>query len=307
MARFPPLAALRAFESAARHRSFTKAASELFLTQSAVSRHVRNIEEFFGFPLFERKHRSVVLTPEGETYMRELVEAFSRIDLATRRIKHSDSQDILNIHAYTTFAMQWLIPRLRAFHDANPEINVQLTASVQPIDLEKENIHCAIRTQPADWGAGIRADKLFDSLLIPVCSPHFELATWPNVQPSDLQRVTLLHSLSRAADWRIWLQSVGSDIVDANSGMKFESSAMAYLAAQKGMGVAIAQRFLVQDELRMGTLKQIFPQAVRSDRTYYFLSSPRYIGHAALETFRGWLLSELPLKRDMASETTKES
>jgi len=293
MSRFPPLAALRAFESAARHRSFTKAGEELFLTQSAVSRHVRNIEEYFGVPLFFRNHRAVTLTPEGEMYMRELVEAFSRIDLATRRVKHSGRQDILNLHAYTTFAMQWLIPRLKKFHDTNPEVDVRLTASVQPIDFKRDDIHCAIRTAPGDWGREIRADKLFDSWLIPVGAPHAE-AEWPLRQPGDLRHVTLLHSLARAGDWRLWLDAAGEHDVDADRGLKFESSAMAYLAAQQGIGIAIAQSFLVQEELRKGSLVQIFPQTTRSDRTYYFLSSPRYLGHFALEVFREWLLAELP-------------
>jgi len=293
MSRFPPLAALRAFESAARHRSFTKAGEELFLTQSAVSRHVRNVEEYFGVPLFFRNHRAVTLTPEGEMYMRELVEAFSRIDLATRRVKHSGRQDILNVHAYTTFAMQWLIPRLKKFHDTNPEVDVRLTASVQPIDFDRADLHCAIRTAPGDWGGEIRADKLFDSWLIPVGAPNAE-AEWTLRQPGDLRHATLLHSLARAGDWRLWLDAAGEPGIDADRGLKFESSAMAYLAAQQGMGIAIAQSFLVQDELRKGSLVRIFPQTTRSDRTYYFLSSPRYLGHSALEVFREWLLTELP-------------
>jgi LysR family glycine cleavage system transcriptional activator len=294
MSRLPPLSALRAFESAARHRSFTKAAAELFLTQSAVSRHVRNLEDYFGTPLFFRNHRAITPTPEGETYMREIVAAFSRIDLATRRIRHAGRQDILNIHAYTTFAIQWLIPRLKKFQDVNPEIDVRLTASVHPIDFDHNDMHGAIRTSHGDWGGEIRADKLFDSWLIPVASPTLVTTGLQLQQPGDLQYATLLHSLSRAADWKIWLDKVGADNVDAHRGMKFESSAMAYLAAQQGLGVAMAQSFLVQDELRKGSLVRVFPQTARSDRTYFFLSSPKHIGHTALETFRSWLLEELP-------------
>lgn len=291
MSRSPPLAALRAFEAAARHRSFTKAGEELFLTQSAISRHVRNIEDYFGVPMFFRSHRAITLTPEGDQYMRELVDAFARIDLATRRVKHAGRQDILTVHVYTTFAMQWLIPRLKRFQDTNPEVDVRMTASLQPVDFNHDNIHCAIRTSPNDWGKSVRADKLFDSWLIPVGAP----ATVAGLrEPRDLRNATLLHSLARIGDWRLWLNAAGAADIDADRGLKFESSAMAYLAAAKGMGIAMAQGFLVQDELRRGSLLKVFPQTVQSDRTYYLLSSPRYLGHPALEVFRDWLLAELP-------------
>jgi len=294
MSRLPPLNALRAFEAAARHRSFTKAAEELCLTQSAISRHVRNLEDLFGIQLFYRHHRAVTLTPGGQMYMHEVVEAFSRIDLATRRIKSVGRQNILNLHVYTTFAIHWLIPRLKKFKDMNPEIDLRLTASVAPLDFDHNDIHAAIRTTAGNWEDGIRADKLFDSWLIPVGGSGASLEKWALREPNDLRHTTLLHSLSRAADWSVWLKSVGANDVDPEGGSRFESSAMAYLAAQEGMGIAIAQSFLVQEELRRGSLTQVFPHSTRSDRTYYLLSSPRHVGASALEVFRTWLLAELP-------------
>lgn len=303
MARLPPLTALRAFESAARHQSFTKAAQELYLTQSAVSRHVRNLEESFGIPLFYRDHRAVTLTPEGEAYMHEVVEAFARIDLATRKLKSSGRRNVLKLQAYTTFAMNWLIPRLRRFQDLNPEIDVRLTASVEPVDFDHSDIHAAIRTCTGPWQAGVRGDKLFDSWLIAVGGPQ-SLADHASLrQPSDLRHVTLLHSLARPADWSVWLRSAGAEDVDPDKGMKFESSAMAYLAAQQGLGIAIAQSVLVQEELRKGTLIQVFPHIARSDRTYYLLSSPRHVGDPALDLFRKWLLAELPQETDAPAPT----
>jgi LysR family glycine cleavage system transcriptional activator len=294
MSRLPPLSALRAFAAAARHRSFTKAAHELHLTQSAVSRHVRNLEVDLGCDLFVRGHRSIALTAEGQSYMRELVTAFARMDLATRRIRHAGRQDVLNIHAYTTFAMQWLIPRLKRFQNLNPEIDVRLTASVQPIDLYQSEVHGAIRTKQDEWDPEIRADRLFASWLIPIASTTVAGQLLHLEHPNDLQHHILLHALSRMGDWKRWLDHVGADRVDPMRGLRFESSSMAYLAAQRGLGVAIAQRFLVQEELRNGSLVQVLPQTVRSDRTYYFLTAPQHVGHSALETFRAWLLDELP-------------
>ncbi|MGP1614222.1 MAG: transcriptional regulator GcvA [Pollutimonas bauzanensis] len=293
MSRLPPLTALRAFESAARNQSFTKAAQELFLTQSAISRHIRNLEELFGMPLFYRSHRMVTLTPEGHTYMHELVGAFARIDLATRKLRSSGKQNVLNLHAYTSFAMNWLIPRLPKFLSVNPEIDVRLTASTAPLDFDQSDIHAAIRTIPGDLKEGVRADKLFNSWLIAVGGPREILSRWPLNHPGDLRNVTLLHSLARPDDWNVWLKSVGVHDINPAKGMKFESSAMAYLAAQQGLGIAIAQNFLVQDDLRKGLLTQVFPNTELSDRSYYLLSSPRHEGSSALETFRQWLLAEI--------------
>jgi len=293
MAKLPPLTSLRAFESAARNQSFTKAAQELFLTQSAVSRHIRNLEEYFGVPLFYRGHRTVTLTPDGHAYMNEVVEAFARIDLATRKLRSSGRQNILNLHSYSSFAMHWLIPRLRKFQDIHPEIDVRLTASTAPLDFDQSDIHAAIRTRPGNVKGDVRIEKLFDSWLIAVGGSEKMLARWPLATPRDLQKATLLHSLARPDDWNVWLQSAGVDNVDPTHGMKFESSAMAYLAAQQGMGIAIAQSFLVQDALHVGLLTQVFPHQAPSDRSYYLLSSPRHIGDSALETFRQWLLTEV--------------
>lgn len=295
VARLPPLSSLRAFECAARHRSFTKAAEELHVTQSAISRHIRALEEWLDVPLFYRNHRAIALTPEGEIYMRELVSAFSHMDLATRRVKRSGHQDILHIHTYATIAMRWLIPRLKRFQKDNPEIDVRLTASTRPIDFEHDEIHGAIRTGPPGWGENVRMDQLFETTIVPVCMPALSHEPWPLRSPSDLLHTTLLHSLARPDDWALWLREVdAAEVVDAERGLKFESSIMSYLAAQQGLGVAIAQKFLVEDDLAANILVQPFPIEVKSDRTYYFLSSPRYQGSTALELFRTWLLNELP-------------
>lgn len=293
IARLPPLTALRAFESAARNRSFTKAAQELFLTQSAISRHVRNLEELFGIPLFYRNHRAVTLTPDGEAYMRDVVDAFARIDLATRRLRYSGRQNVLNLQAFSTFAMYWLIPRLGRFQEINPEIEVRLTASVAPLDFEHSDIHASIRAVNERVDDSIRSDKLFDYRLIAVGAPSVASGAWPLRVPADLRNATLLHLLARPEDWGVWLHAVGADDIPLEGGMKFESSAMAYRAAEQGLGVALAQSFLIEEELATGTLRRIFPHEVPSERTYYLMSSPRHCGDPALELFRKWLLDEI--------------
>lgn len=296
MTRLPPLTALKAFESAARNQSFTKAAQELFLTQSAISRHIRNLETLYGVPLFYRDHRAVTLTPEGKAYMREVVEAFSIIDLATRKLRFSGRQNVLNLQVYSTFAMHWLIPRLGKFLEINPEIDLRLTASVAPVDFEHSDVHACIRTIVGPPDESIRSDRLFDYSLIAVGGPDAASGKWSLRDPADLRHVTLLHSLARPRDWEVWLSAVGVAGVSPDRGMKFESSAMAYLAAQQGLGIAIAQSFLIQEEMRKGLLTQVFPHEVPSERTYYLLTSPRHVGDTALELLRDWLFAQLPVE-----------
>jgi LysR family glycine cleavage system transcriptional activator len=236
----------------------------------------------------------VTLTPDGEAYMREVVEAFAKIDLATRKLKFSGRQNILNLQAYSTFAMHWLIPRLGKFQEINPEIDVRLTASVAPVDFEHSDIHASIRALSGRVdGDDVRADELFDYRLIAVGGPAESVAKWRLREPGDLRNATLLHSLARPEDWSVWLDAVGASEVLTDRGMKFESSAMAYLAAKQGLGIAIAQSFLVQEDIRRGALTQVFPHEVPSQRKYYLLSSPRHAGDTALELFRTWLLEEM--------------
>ncbi|SMF35523.1 LysR family transcriptional regulator, glycine cleavage system transcriptional activator [Tistlia consotensis] len=286
----PPLTALRTFEVAARHLSFTKAAEELCVTQSAVSRQIRVLEDFLEIRLFERRHRAVVLTADGEHYKRDLSQLFAQLDRATRRLSRRQTREILNIQAYTTFAMRWLIPRLKRFQDQNPDIRVHLTASLQPVDFANSDIHGAVRGGYGEWP--YRADRLCDTYIVPVCCPSLAEQPWPLREPRDLVHATLLHSFGRPSDWSDWFRGVGLPEIGAEQGHRFESSSMAYQAAQLGLGVAIGQRFLVEDDLRKGKLVAPFDAAVHSEETYYFLSSPRFAGAPVLELFREWLLQE---------------
>lgn len=294
MSQLPPVAALRAFEAAARHQNFTKAADELCLTQSGISRHIRNLEDWFGLPLFNRAHRAVTLTPEGEMYRRDLSEAFALIELATRRLSRSRNRERLNIRAYTTFSTHWLIPKLSAFQRKYPEIDVYLTASLESVDFARDDVHCAVRTGPANWTPNVRIDRIYEPLLFPVVAQSLLDSDWPLRHPSDLARAKLLHSLARPDDWHIWLKAAGVSDVDIDRGIKFEASSMAYQAAQEGLGVAIAQDFLVRKQLEQGTLVRPFDIQAKSDRVYYLLSSPRYEGSESLYTFREWLLQQTP-------------
>lgn len=286
----PPLSALRTFDTAARHLSFTKAAEELCVTQSAVSRQIRLLEDFLELKLFERRHRSLTLTAEGERYQRDIAGIFAQMDLATRQLRRDRRRETLKIQTYTTFTMRWLIPRLGRFHEKFPEIEVQLTASLKPVDFTNSDIHGAVRAGRGEWP--VRADKLCDTYLVPVCSPELARTAFQGEGAATLEDKPLLHSLGRPNDWQVWCKGAGMPYVDLDRGHRFESSSMSYQAALQGLGVAIGQRFLVEDDLRSGLLVAPLDLHVHSDETYYFMSSPRYAGTPRLELFREWLMEE---------------
>ncbi|MGV6873808.1 LysR family transcriptional regulator [Pseudochelatococcus sp. B33] len=297
MPKLPPLSSIRAFESAARHLSFTKAAEELNVTQSAVSRHIRHIEDWLGVALFVRKPRLLVLTPEGERYKTELADIFQRMAWATERAARG--KEILHIRSYTTFAMFWLIPRMKKFQDMHPHIDLQLTASTRPIDPEQERVHAVIRSGPGDF---YLADRLFPMALMPVCSPAVQTEFLPAGDAAELVNAPLLHSVAAPSKWPTWLEGVGLRELDTSRSLRFESSAMALVAAEKGLGVSVAQPQFVQAGLRSGALVAPLPMIVEVSKAYYIACMPQHSRSAALRSFRDWILAETVEDREMLAD-----
>jgi LysR family glycine cleavage system transcriptional activator len=200
----------------------------------------------------------------------------------------------LKIRAYTTFAMRWLIPRLSGFHAANPDVEVLLTASLDPVDFRRDDLDGAIRLGDGNW-PGTVAHRLVPNILVPVASPKLLRTGPPLRKPADLARHTLLHSIARPDDWAHWLEHAGAiDKVDAHAGMTYETSAFAYAAAAEGHGVAMAQLFLVEEDLASGKLKRPFTRALdMGDYTYYLLTPAQRRESAQMKLFRLWLLEQL--------------
>jgi len=290
MQNLPPLNALRAFEAAARRLSITAAAEELHVTPGAVSRQIRGLEETLGRQLFIRGHRQISLTAAGAEYFKAVAKAVMDLREATARLTVGDGRQKLKVRAYTTFAMRWLIPRLSGFHAANVGVEVLLTASLDPVDFDQEDIDAAIRLGPGTW-PNVTAYRLVPNVLVPVCSPGLAKKVR---KPADLAGQVLLHSIARPDDWGIWLrQGAGVKAVDPRSGMTYQSSAMAYAAALEGQGFAIAQQFLVEDDLASGKLVAPFRQRVdMGDFTYYLLTPKSRKESKSMAIFRKWLLSE---------------
>jgi LysR family glycine cleavage system transcriptional activator len=301
MDRLPPLNAIRAFESVARHLSITHAADELNVTPGAVSRQIRALEEFLGLDLFVRGHRQITLTHSGEQYFRAVARMIEDLRGATKKLMSPPLRRQIKVRAYTTFAMQWLIPRLASFHAEHPKIEVLLTASLEPVDFYKEDIDAAIRLGSGEW-PNCNCYVLSDNRLAPVCSPSL-LQHGPGLNtPADIAQYTMLHSIARPEDWRYWLEASGvSRDVDALAGMSYQSSSMVYAAAAGGQGIAMAQLFLVEKELRDGTLIRPFEQIVDMGVYTYYLLTPKHREESDdTRVFREWILEQARLTREGA-------
>src|ERR1700685_2629811 len=213
-ARLPSLNGLRAFEAAARHLSFTNAASELNVTQTAISHQIRRLEQELGIRLFVRQNRALQLTPEAREYMPGVRAALNDLRLATDRLLRKDNDHVLTVSTLASLAAKWLLPRLSAFQEAHPGIDVRITTSTALVDFRGGDVDAAIRYGRGQW-PGLRADWLMADQLFPVCSPALVTGNRPLRSPEDLAYQTLLHtSAGYGDDWRLWLTAAGlpSDI-----------------------------------------------------------------------------------------------
>lgn len=292
----PPLNALRAFEAAGRHLSFKKAATELCVTQGAISRHIMNLEAFLGVGLFVRSHRQVTLTPEGAAYLQEARDAFLRISHATARTRASPDDHTLRIKAPPTVSTRWLVPRLGRFHARHPDIAVQLTTSHDIVDFARDQIDVSLhygQEAADDW----HYERLFGEVLIPICNKKLVGGRKKRCSPGEITRHVLLHSLRRPQDWRQWLDLAGVTGYHATQELTFENSTMTYQGAIDGLGIAIAQKALVADEVASGRLVVPSTIEVRNATAYYLVFPRRSHVPAKVQAFLGWIADEAAATR----------
>jgi len=291
--RFPPLNALRTFECAGRHLSFVHAADELNVTPGAVSRQVKALEDWFGAPLFHRRHKQVLLTPLGRNYLQAVGEPLERIASATERARRERTDRPIAICCYPTFALRWLVPRWGHFYDRHPEIDVQLTTTLQPVDFTRGDVDAAVLVgKGSESWPGLEAIKLAGVDLTPVCSPALRDGASALREPGDLARCTLLHGSPRPEDWRRWLEFAHVEGIDATAGVTFDSLNLSIQAAVEGLGVAIAVLALVEDDLAAGRLVRPFAPVRRSGRPFYLVYPPDRARNRKLRHFIDWLRVE---------------
>ena len=289
----PPLNPLRVFEAVARLGSFTKAAGELHVSQSAVSRQVSIIENYLDVKLLIREQRGVTLTEIGRIYQQQIGQAFAQISAATQDLLLSSRGGPIKVRVYATFAAKWLMRRLPEFHALHPEIEVSLSTIVVPVDFAKENIDLAIQFGDGSW-SGVTCEHLFDDEIAPVCSPLLLKGNAPLKTPEDLKHCRLLHSHYRKSDWPDWLAAVGlPQLAARQNSMVFSSSVLTYQAAMDGLGVAIGQIRLLDQELEIGSLICPFDRIIRRQYAYYLLMPKRDSASKKVGLFRDWLLDEI--------------
>jgi LysR family glycine cleavage system transcriptional activator len=289
-ARLPSLNGLRAFEAAARHLSFTQAASELNVTQTAISHQIRRLEDELGVRLFMRSKDGLTLTDEGSAYFPGVRSAFLELRHSTERLQEANNQSVLTISTLVSVASKWLLPRLPSFREAHPEIDVRISALTRLVDFRKVGIDAAIRYGKGEW-PGLRADWLMSDEVFPVCSPRLLTGDKPLKTPADLVHHPLLQvSGLTANDWNDWLHAAGQPpLTTKGPRLTFDLAMMAVQTAIDGQGVCIGRSTYVDDDLRAGRLVAPFDLRLKSDSGFYFVTPHENANSKKVVAFRQWL------------------
>jgi LysR family glycine cleavage system transcriptional activator len=279
---------VKAFEAAARHLSFTRAAEELFVTQAAVSHQIKALEDFLGLKLFRRKNRSLLLTEEGQSYFLDIKDIFIELGEATNRLLARSAVGSLTVSMSPSFAIQWLVPRLAKFSEKNPDIDVRIKAVDSDASSLTDDVDVAIYYGQGNW-PGLRADKLRNEVLIPVCSPLLLNGPKPLSQPSDLKFHTLLHDSSRQ-DWQAWFRQCGVTDINVNQGPIFSHSSLVLQAAAHGQGVALGYSVLARPDIKAGRLICPFSEVLVSKDAYYLVCQQNHSEIGKISAFREWMV-----------------
>jgi LysR family transcriptional regulator, glycine cleavage system transcriptional activator len=296
-ARLPSLNGLRAFEAAARHLSFTVAASELNVTQTAISHQIRRLEEELGLRLFIRQNRALALTPEARDYLPGVRAAFNDLRLATDRLLRKDDGHVLTVSTLASLAAKWLLPRLSIFQESHPGIDVRITTSTSLVDFRAGDVDAAIRYGRGHW-AGARSDWLMADEMFPVCSPALLEGDRPLRCPEDLAHHTLLHSSGGYDDdWRLWLTAAGLPAnISKQPGLSFDLILLTVQAAIDGSGVAMGRTSYVEADIAKGRLVVPFKIALPVDAGFYLVSPEAKADPPKLAAFRKWLKASVQNK-----------
>ncbi len=287
--RLPSLNALKAFEAAARHESFTEAAGELFVTHAAISRHIRELEEHLGTQLFIRTGRGVVLTEAGRQLSISLTPLFDQLAEATRAAAAQGSTRRLNVSVEPSIASRWLVPRLGRFSTQHPDIDLNIDPSNRLVDFRVEEFGLGIRYGRGEW-EDVDAVKLSDVAIFPVCAPSL-LKGHDRLAPQDLKTFTLLHE-NRKSWWADWLSANGVSMEQTWKGVTFQNH-LAIEAAEAGQGIALGDQILCTDAIIEGWLARPFPAEIKDHGSYFIVRAKGSKEPAPARAFREWLMGEM--------------
>ena len=297
--RIAPLNALRAFEAAARHLSFTKAAEELHVTPAAISHQIKALEEYCGAPLFRRMTRALLLTDRGQAVLPALREGFDMLAAASQQMSRPWDDRVLTVSAAPSIAAKWLVTRLEQFRIKEPEIDVRLDTTDRLTDFGRDGVDMVIRYGGGKY-PGLHVETLFPTAVFPVCSPDLLKGPRPLKVPSDLSKHTLLHVDWSSQHvtwpvWRMWLLAAGVEGVDAERGPRFNDAGLILQTAIAGQGVALAADVLVADDLAAGRLVRPFKLSVPVDFGYYIVCPEEKAKERKVAAFAAWLHEEAAL------------
>lgn len=288
--KLPPLNALKAFEAAARHESFTKAASELSVTQGAVSQQVKALEDLLGFQLFLREPQGLQLTAAAREYLEVVRDAFDRIALGTSKITRQHKSAILTVSTSPDFAAKWLVHRLGRFSEQHPEIDLRISASLDHVDFAREDIDLAVRHGQGGW-PGLDGVKMFKEMLFPVCSPHLLGSKKLPLRAQDVLRYPLLHHNDHTG-WSHWLKGVHIKADKPLQGLVFNRDSLLIDAAISGQGMALSRTTLCAWDVLQGRLVVPFQQSLTLQSSYWIVAPKLTAEMPKISKFRSWLIAE---------------
>jgi LysR family glycine cleavage system transcriptional activator len=290
----PPTNALVVFEAAGRHMNFTRAAKELDVTQSAVSRQIQLLEEFLGFSVFQRQSRGLSLTPEGERLHRAVTMGLEHVANVSADLRRQRGPGELTVATSVAFASYWLMARIAKFRGLHPEIDIRLVAASPVYDLASEGIDIAVRYGPGEW-PGVKATRLFDNEIWPVCSPRYLEKAGMLSKPSDFLHHSLLHLAKFDRNWVTWdsfLEAIGVEGEPQGRGFTFDNYMVLIQSALRGEGIALCGRRLAEDFIEQGDLVRPIPVAQESDRGFWLLRPREGQMSEQARLFHNWLLNE---------------
>ena len=292
----PPLSALRAFEAAARHMSFSRAADELHVTPAAVSHQIHTLEQDLGVRLFHRMNRSIELTASAQVLLPGLSDAFAGIESSVRRLRAHNDTGTLTVTASPSLAAKWLVLRLHRFQERHPEVDVRISATDEVVDLTRGDFDIAIRYGCGKY-PGLEVELLFTNEVFPACSPRLLTVGPPLRTPEDLSRHTLIHDQAVERDpfvptWAMWLKAAGVKTAPATAGLTFNSISLALDAAVAGQGVVLAYSNIAAADLAAERLVRLFSLALPDPFAYYIVTAPGTLERPKVRAFRNWLRQE---------------